>query len=154
MKKILQCSLLCLSFLMFTFAFANNAAVSPIGYWKTIDDVTHRPQAIMRIYRSGNTLSGEIVKIFPGPGHDQNQVCTACTGYRHNKRIVGMVIMDGFTQNPSNPAEWNEGHILDPSDNETYRCMLTISPDNRTLNVRGYIGVSMFGRTQTWIRVK
>jgi len=129
------------------------AAISPVGYWKTIDDVTGKPKSILHIFQNGNALYGQIVKIFPRPGYDQNELCTACKGARHNQRIVGMVIMEGLKQSAKNPNEWNDGQILDPLNGKSYGCMITVMNDGKTLNVRGFIGFSLFGRTQTWIRV-
>jgi uncharacterized protein (DUF2147 family) len=152
MKKISQLLMLCLVIFILPYAYAANANPSPIGYWRTIDDVTGKPKAIVHIYQSGRALYGKIVKIFPRPGYDQNEVCTACTGSRHNQRIQGMVIMEGLTQNADNPAEWSGGHILDPLNGKTYQCTITLIDNGEKLDARGYLGVSLFGRTQTWIR--
>lgn len=141
--------LMALFFLAFPLYAAN---ISPLGYWKTIDDVTGKPKSILHIYQSGNALYGRIVKIYPRPGYDENEVCSACRGSRHNQRIVGMVIMEGMRQTANNPAEWSNGHILDPLSGKTYSCTITVINGGRDLNVRGYIGFSLFGRTQTWIR--
>ena len=49
---------------------------------------------------------------------------------------------------------WKGGQILDPDNGKTYRCKMTVSDDGRELDVRGYIGISLIGRTQTWLRVE
>jgi uncharacterized protein (DUF2147 family) len=152
MKKIITLVLACLSIFIFPSVFAADLS-SPLGYWRTIDDVTGKPKSILHIFQSGNTIDGRIVKIFPRPGYDQNEVCAECTGSLHNKRIVGLVIMQGLSQDSSNPNEWNGGTILDPVSGKTYKCMLTVIDGGRRLNARGYLGISMFGRTQTWERV-
>lgn len=127
---------------------------SPVGYWKTIDDVTGQPKAILHIELSQqNRLFGRIIKIFPSPGKDQNEVCTACEGYRHNQRIVGMVVLENLKQNEETPKQWSEGTILDPLNGKTYRSTITLSDDGMKLRVRGYIGIPLFGRSQTWLRV-
>jgi|SRR5579885_433736 uncharacterized protein (DUF2147 family) len=150
MKKISKLLLICLSLIFFQCSFA---ADSPQGYWKTIDDVTGKPKSILHIFEKDGVLYGQIVKIFPRPGYDQNELCTACTGYRHNKRIVGMVIMEGLKQSPGDPNEWNGGEIMDPLNGKTYRCYIQVIEGGSKLNVRGYIGISLFGRSQTWLRV-
>lgn len=149
MKGLTKVLLTVFTLLFFNVAFA---LASPIGYWKTIDDVTGKPKSILHIYQSGNAIYGQIVKIYPRPGYDENEVCSACSGSRHNKKIVGMVIMQGLTQDAKNPGQWSGGTIMDPLNGKTYRCMITVV-GNGQLNVRGYIGVSMFGRTQSWFRV-
>lgn len=151
MKKIIQLSFAFISLVVATFSYA---ASSPIGSWTTIDDVTHKPKSIINIYQSGRAIYGRVVKIYPRPGYDQNEVCSACKGSLHNQRIVGMVVMQGLVQDVNNPSEWSGGSILDPLNGKTYRCTIKVSNDNRTLNVRGYVGISMFGRTQTWIRAR
>ena len=49
--------------------------------------------------------------------------------------------------------EWGNGYIIDPKNGEIYHCKMTIDPDGNTLQVRGYIGIPLFGRTQTWTRI-
>jgi len=158
MKKVTTLIFICLSFFLahsIIYATPSALANSPIGYWKTIDDVTGKPKSILKISQTGNgSLSGQIVKIFPRPGHDQNEVCTACQGERHNKRIVGMVIMEGLKQNKDDPSEWNGGEILDPLNGKTYHCLIQVIDSGQKLRVRGYIGVPLFGRSQTWLRVE
>jgi len=150
MKKISQLFFICLSLFVLQYAYAAN---SPIGYWKTIDDVTGKPKSILHIYETNGALYGQIVKIFPRPGYDQNELCSACKGSRHNKRIVGMVIMEGLKQSTNNLSEWSGGQILDPVNGKTYRCNIEVTDNGQQLNVRGYIGVPLFGRSQTWIKV-
>lgn len=154
MKKFMQSLLVLVSVLMFSISYAAVNYNSPLGYWKTIDDVTGKPKSILKIYQSGGSLYGQVVKIFPRPGYDENEVCSACKGSRHNQRIVGMVVMEGLKQDSKNPAVWSGGSIMDPLNGKTYRCMITLINGGQQLNVRGYIGVSLFGRTQTWIRAQ
>lgn len=134
-----------------SFAFANTN--SPIGLWRTIDDVSGKPKAIVQIWENPDrALFGKIIKIYPRPGHDQNEVCEACEGARHNQRIVGMVFMENLK--PSNDANvWSDGKILDPKNGKIYNCNAKLSERGDKLNVRGYIGMPLFGRTQTWMRV-
>lgn len=147
-----------LSICLCTFALAasnasNNAKETPIGLWKTIDDVTGKPKAIVQISETTDKmLVGKILKIFPQPGHDQNELCTACEGDRHNQRIVGMVFLEKLKQNVDNKKIWSGGEILDPKNGKVYHCNVNIADNAEKLNVRGYIGLPLFGRTQTWVR--
>jgi uncharacterized protein (DUF2147 family) len=151
MKKMLTLFLMCFSVFA---ASLVHAALSPVGYWTTIDDVTGKPQSIMHIFEKGNALYGQLVKTYPRQGRDENEVCSACKGARHNQRILGMVIMENLRQSKNNPAEWSGGTILDPMSGKTYKCFITVINNGRNLNVRGYIGFSLFGRTQTWVRAQ
>jgi len=151
MKKLL---LIVTSLLaVFTAQVILAATGSPVGLWKTIDDVTGKPKAIVRITESSGVLQGTIIKIFPSPGKDQNELCDACKGSLHNKRIVGMTILRGLKADNNNPGRWDGGKILDPKNGKTYNCNIQLSDNSGSLNVRGYIGISLFGRTQTWNRV-
>lgn len=125
---------------------------SPIGYWKTIDDVTGKPKSIIQIYETSNhTLNGKVMRIYPSPGKDQNELCDACKGEKHNQRIVGMVILEGMKQDGK---KWSGGEIMDPKNGKTYRCTLKTVANGTRLQVHGYIGISLLGRTQTWLRVE
>lgn len=125
---------------------------TPVGNWQTIDDVTGKPKSILHIFAHGNALYGQVSQIYPRPGHDQHEICKACKGDKHNQPIVGMIVMEGLKPT-KDPLEWNDGQILDPLNGKTYRCMITLVNHGEKLNVRGYIGFSLFGRTQTWNRV-
>lgn len=133
------------------FCFSNE---SPAGYWKTIDDVTNKPKSILEIKEARDrTLTGKIVKIYPRPGYDENEVCVECKGERHNQRIVGMVIMEHLKPSTSDRRQWVSGQILDPVNGKTYNCQLTLMDGGKEAVVRGYIGMPLFGRSQTWYRV-
>lgn len=144
-------TLVCSLWLLQVIAATNN--LSPVGLWKTIDDETGKPKAIVQISESPDkTLSGKILKIYPRPGYDQHELCAACKGDNHNKPIVGLTILHNLVQDKQNPREWNGGDILDPKNGKTYRCTAQLMKDGQQLRVRGYIGVPLFGRSQTWLR--
>lgn len=124
------------------------------GYWRTIDDVTGKPKAIIHISESqDHTLTGKILKIFPRPGYDQNEVCAACEGDKHNQRIVGMTVMNQVKADPDNKNLYTKGSILDPNNGKTYHCNVLLTQGGQQLEVRGYLGIPLFGRSQTWVRV-
>lgn len=142
MKKLISTSLL---LFLGLFIYAQ----SPIGVWKTIDDETGKEKSYVEIYKneSGN-LEGKVVKILT-PGH-QDRKCKECKGSKKNKPIVGLVIIRDMDKEGDT---WKNGHILDPENGKEYKCKMTLK-DEDTLDVRGYIGFSLIGRTQTWYRVK
>ena len=78
-------------------------------------------------------------------------VCEKCTGDKKNQPIEGMTILWDMEKDDSNT--WEDGVIFDPKKGKEYSCILTLK-DNNTLDVRGYVGFSLIGRTQTWYRVQ
>ncbi|MGB6082944.1 DUF2147 domain-containing protein [Moheibacter sp.] len=141
MKKLLTA---CVVFLFGVLAYAQ----SPVGTWKTIDDKTGKEKSHVKIYETkSGKLQGDVVKILT-PGNEE-ATCTECEGDRKNKKINGMTILWGLEKDGS---EWSGGHILDPNSGKQYKCLIRLK-DKNTLEVRGYLGVSLLGRTQTWTRV-
>lgn len=125
------------------------AQSSPIGVWKSIDDHSGKPMALIRISESNGELKGKIEKLFSPPPEEKNPKCVKCNDNRKDQPIIGMTIIEGMH------AEGNAfggGTILDPDNGKIYKSRMTLSDDGGKLNVRGYIGVPMFGRTQTWLR--
>lgn len=129
---------------------AERSLNSPIGYWKTIDDVTGKPKSIVAIYEApDHTLTGKVLKLFSEP----DRLCTACGGELRDKPIVGMVVINNLKQSEKRLAEWGNGSILDPKNGKSYQCTLKVSEGGQKLNVRGFIGLPLFGRSQTWERL-
>lgn len=142
-----------LFFSLLMLQIANAAETSPVGYWQTIDDVTGKPKAIIQIWENAdNVLFGKVLKIYPRPGVSQNEVCTACEGSKHNQPIIGMVILEQLKPNKENTSEWIDGQILDPKNGKVYHSTIRLIESSQKLNVKGYIGLPTFGRTQTWVR--
>jgi uncharacterized protein (DUF2147 family) len=122
---------------------------SPIGLWKTIDDETGKPKALVRVSENGGEFTGKIEKLFRAPDEEQNPKCTECEGSRKDQPIIGMTVLWNLRQEGD---EYTGGQILDPANGKIYKSKMSLSGDGKELNVRGYFGVPMLGRTQTWIR--
>lgn len=123
---------------------------SVLGKWKTIDDVTGKAKSIVEIYEFQGKTYGRVVKLFREPDEDQDPICDKCTDYRKDKKIMGMNIITGLTKSGE---EWSGGEITDPKTGKIYKCYITLEDPDK-LKVRGYIGVSLVGRTQYWHREK
>jgi uncharacterized protein (DUF2147 family) len=135
-------------------AFAQLAAASdssPIGTWRTIDDETHKPRALVRVEEHDGALTGRIVQLFREPGEDPAPLCVDCKGERHNQPVLGMTILWNFRQNGD---VWSGGEVLDPEEGRIYRANLRLRDNGARLEVHGYIGVSLLGRSQMWERVE
>ena len=128
-------------------AWAQSA--SPVGVWRTIDDKTKKERSVIRITESNGELQGVVEKIVDQPGDDPAHLCKECKGDRKDKPIIGMTILWGLKKDGE---AWTGGEILDPKNGRIYRAKVTPSADGKTLDVRGYIGMALIGRTQTWLR--
>lgn len=132
---------------------AAGAQQSPVGLWKTIDDSTKKERSLVRIAEAGGSLSGRIEKGLD-PQADPNAVCSKCTDDRKDRPLIGLVLIRGVKPSEGSPGVWEGGDIVDPDNGKVYRVRLTPIEDGRKLEVRGYIGMPLLGRTQTWIRVE
>ncbi len=118
-----------------------------IGKWITFDDKTNEKKAIIEIYNKDNIYFAKIDETFIGP---KNATCQNCKGTKKDKPIIGLVIIENIRKNRN---EFDGGTILDPESGVIYRCYLKLI-DNNKLKVRGFVGFSIFGRTQYWRRKK
>lgn len=123
-------------------------AQSVFGKWKTIDDVTGEEKSIVQVYEENGIVYGKIIEIF-NP-ENRNKTCTECTGKLKNKPLIGMVFLYGLKKDGK---EYNDGNIVDPKTGKEYDCYIELQ-DQNTLKVRGFVGISIAGRTQYWKRVK
>ena len=129
--------------------FADN--FSPVGRWKTIDDDTGEEKSIIYIWQENGKLFGRIESLFLEPDEDPNPLCDKCKGDLYNKPVIGMTILNDLKQDGK---EWNRGTIMDPDNGKTYKCKIEVIEDGAKLKVRGFIGISLLGRTQYWLRVE
>ena len=114
--------------------------------WVTQDDETGKKKSEVLLYKNNGKLYGKIINLLLE--EDKGKICINCKGENKNLPIEGMVIVEGLKLNGKT---WEEGTILDPKSGKTYSCYINFDDDN-TLKVRGYIGFSLLGRTQKWIR--
>ncbi|HEY1997368.1 DUF2147 domain-containing protein [Paraburkholderia sp.] len=122
---------------------------SPVGTWQTIDDHTGQPKALVQITQDGSgALDGKVIKGL-GPNDQPDRRCTACTDARKDQLILGMTIINDMKKDDDG---WDGGQILDPENGKLYKCKMHLEDGGNKLVVRGYIGVSLLGRSQTWIR--
>jgi uncharacterized protein (DUF2147 family) len=146
MRTLLQATLIA-AVLAAPSAWAQNN--SPVGVWKTIDDETGKPRSLVRITEDNGVVSGKIEKLFREPNESQAPVCEKCEGELKGKPALGMTILNGLRKDGDS---YTGGTVLDPNNGKIYKAKLTVKDNGRKLEMRGYIGTPMFGRTQTWIR--
>jgi uncharacterized protein (DUF2147 family) len=118
------------------------------GKWKTIDDETKEAKSIVEVYEKDGKLYGKIIEIL-NPAK-KNAKCQNCKGDDKDKPILGLTIIKGLKKDGD---EYTDGDILDPQKGKLYSCTIKLDGADK-LSVRGYIGISLIGRSQTWYRVK
>lgn len=121
---------------------------TPVGRWQTLDDDDHKPTAVVEIREVNGELSGTIRELLR-PATHADSVCGKCTDDRKDQPVVGMEILRHLRRDGD---EWSGGEILDPQNGKTYRAKVKLGNDGKSLIVRGYLGISLFGRSQTWVR--
>lgn len=129
--------------------FAMAQENSPVGLWKTIDDASGKPTALIRITKQQGELQGKIEKLFRGPNEDQNPKCVLCKDTRKDQPIIGMTILSGLKKSGD---EYTGGEILDPKEGKIYKSKLTVRDGGKKVEVRGYVGMPIIGRSQVWLR--
>lgn len=120
---------------------------SPVGIWRTIDDVTGQAKSYVEWFKEGELYKARVVKLLLDP---EDTLCEKCKGSLKNKPVKGMIICHGLKKNGD---KYSGGSILDPETGKEYQCQIWLEGENR-LVVRGYLGMSIIGRSQKWERVK
>ena len=118
--------------------------------WQTIDDKTGEKKAVMQLTESGGKVTGKILKVLDKEKSDA--LCTKCPGSLKNKPVEGLQILSGFKADGNN--QWSDGKLVDPESGKTYSGKLTLSDNGQSLKLRGFVGTPVFGRSQTWQRIK
>lgn len=129
---------------MFTFIQAQ----SIFGKWKTIDPDTGNDESIIEVYQKDGKAYAKVIAIINDA--DRDKTCINCKGKNKNKPILGLDILDGLIEKGD---EWSGGRILDPKNGKYYKCYLKLVTGNK-LKLRGYIGISLLGRTEYWYRFR
>ena len=120
------------------------------GLWEQIDDKTGKPESWFKITERNGVYEGALVKIFSKPGEDENWVCDKCEGADRGRPVLGLTLIKDMRRNG---LSYENGTIMDPRDGSVYRALMRLSPDGEKLEMRGYLGISLFGRSQGWNRL-
>jgi len=134
------------------------AAASPVraaeptatGLWEQVDENTGKPESWFKITERNGVYEGALVKIFYKPGEDPNWVCDKCQGAEKGRPVLGLTLIKGMQRNG---LSYENGTIMDPRDGSVYRALMRLTPDGKKLEMRGYLGISLFGRSQVWNRL-
>jgi uncharacterized protein (DUF2147 family) len=114
-----------------------------------VDDATGKVKSVVSIWEEAGKLYGRIQKLVDPDPKDPNPRCTSCTGEQKGRPVIGMKILWDLQKDGD---AWSGGTILDPESGKTYKCLLSVEDGGTKLKVRGFVGLSLLGRTQYWLR--
>ncbi|TGG93207.1 DUF2147 domain-containing protein [Natronospirillum operosum] len=130
-----------------------HAMPSPEGVWRTIDDDTGEARSLVEIQVVNGELRGHIIEIIQSDLPEDEWYCTKCSGDKEGQPFVGLRILEEMTWSERH-GDWRDGTITDPANGREYSARLSVMDDDQSLEVRGFVGFSLIGRTQTWERVE
>jgi len=126
-----------------------NSQPSPVGRWKTVDDSTGKVNSVVLIWEANGKLYGKIEKLIDPDPRDPDPRCSRCEGGLKDRPIIGLQILWDLHRDGD---QWSGGKVLDPDNGSKYKCYVEVEDGGQKLKVRGFIGFSVLGRTQYWVR--
>jgi uncharacterized protein (DUF2147 family) len=127
------------------------ARTTAVGLWERVDESSGAPVAWFRIIDCNGVFEGKMARIFPRAGENPSDWrCTSCEGDQKNAPVIGITFINGMRRNG---RAYEGGSILDPRSGSKYSAKMELSPDGERLEVRGYLGIELFGHSEHWRRL-
>lgn len=150
MRKIIALTVIVGALFGSTASFAQDIT----GIWQHIDDKSGNPQATIEIKKdANNSYSGTVINLIKRPGYNPPPNCVNCPAPYTNQPILGMTVLKGL-KSIDGTSSYDKGRVIDPLNGKIYNARMKLNASGKRLSLRAYMGASVLGRSQTWVRIQ